>query len=91
MPQGLLVLEVAVSPLSLFLPFAIIIGGGMVLQAAVEVSPITKCSKFFRTCDQLNLLCAVQCKMVLFMFKFPCSNCWSLNGLESNLDPYQVM
>ena len=45
----------------------------MVLQV-VEVSQITKHSKFFRTYDQLNLLCVVRCKMVLFMFKFPCSN-----------------
>ena len=55
--QGLLVSEVAVSPLSLFLSFLIVVGGGMVLQA-VEVSQITKRSKFFCTCDQLNLLCS---------------------------------
>ena len=88
-----LVSEVVVSP-SLFLSFPIIIvGGGMVLQA-VEVSQIIKCSKFFHTCDQLNLLCAVQCKMVLYTFKFPLfkflSCYWSSNGLESNLDSCQV-
>ena len=55
--HGLLVLEVAVSPLSLVLSFPIVVGGGMVLQA-VEVSQIIKRSKFFHTCDQLNLLCS---------------------------------
>ena len=63
----------------------------MVLQA-VEVSQITKRSKSFVP-DQLNLLCAVHCKMVLFTFNFPLFkflSCWSLNGLESNLDSYQA-
>ena len=44
----------------------------MVLQV-VEVSQIIKHSNSFVP-DQLNLLCAVRCKMVLFKFKFPCSN-----------------
>ena len=46
----------------------------MVLQA-VEVSQITKHSKFFHTFDQLNLLCSeveFDCyKMILFAFNFP--------------------
>ena len=96
--HGLLVSEVvAVSPLwcslSLVLSFPIVVvGGGMVLQA-VEVPQVTKHSNSFVP-DQLNLLCAILCKMVLFTFKFSLSkflSCWSLNGLESNLDSYQVM
>ena len=61
---------------------------------AVEVSQITKHSNSFVPVIS-STCCAVRCKMVLFTFKSPCSNsflscCWSLNGLESNLDSYQV-
>ena len=54
---GLLVLEVAVSPLSLVLSFPIVVGGRMVLQV-VEVSQITKHSNSFIP-DQLNRLCSL--------------------------------
>ena len=63
--------EVAVSP-SLVLSFPIVVGGGMVLQA-VEVSQIIKRSKSFVPVIS-STCCAVQCKMVLFTFKFPCLN-----------------
>ena len=67
----------------------------MVLQA-VEVSRIMKCSKSFipvisPTCCAVKFDC---CKMILFTFKFPLFkffSCWSSNGLESNLNSYQVM
>ena len=90
--HGLLVSEVVVSP-SLVLSFPIVVVGGCMVLQAVEVSQITKHSKSC-TCDQPNLLCAVRCKMVLFTLKFPLFkflSCWSLNGLESNLDSYQVI
>ena len=85
----LLVSEVVASPswwsLSLFLSFPMV-RGCMVLQA-VEISQIIKCSNPFIPVFSSTVVWW----MNLFTFNCCSSPCWSLNGLECNLNSFQAM